>query len=687
MKKILSLFALLMMIVVGAKADTYKATYNGSEVSDPEGFFTHDTSGKFNLNNKFNGCTWDGITYTKGLKMEGTTTVMFTTENTATVTIVQSNWSTNTIKFDGNELPIADAEAITGGYVHTITGVAAGDHTVTRGSGENGLFAITVEDEAPAPTGEPAITKQPQDATYIIGSTDYPNMEVEAVASAGDLQYQWQYMNPLTSEYANIPDQITSAKTSVLSGQEAVAFVGSFVTGPATLWMRCIVSDDNGSVESSAAALIIKNKSVATPVVTPASGTYFSESITMTATCETEGATIYYLDGNDWLELPAEGVTFTETTSTQVKAICEGYDDSDIVSVSYTKFEKSDIVPINSETEWTLTSSLTLQLSGETMPKKSDELYTYSDIASLNNITLPAGFDGTTLAFSGEYVFRENNGAQNALLQFNTEVPGNVEIEFSNTGGSNKGRYVKVNDQIGEVEADGTTHRTETFFVEKGDVSITGYNPVPEGNPALRFYSIKFTPAEAPTVTINIEGFATFSCEKHVEIAPGTAGVKVYYANDVKDGKLYLAELGDGMIPAETGVVLAGEAGTVVQFVEIDDPQLEIDNLLKPTTTANGLVPVPENPTDGSPDALTLDGKTFKTFTGATFNANKAYLVKHEIVNAMAGNTLEIVFEGEATAITDINANENADSVAPAKVIKNGQLFIGNYNVAGQQVK
>ena len=39
-----------------------------------------------------------------------------------------------------------------------------------------------------------------------------------------------------------------------------------------------------------------------------------------------------------------------------------------------------------------------------------------------------------------------------------------------------------------------------------------------------------------------------------------------------------------------------------------------------------------------------------------------------------------------STAITNVNANDNAKA-APAKVIKGGKLYIGNYNAAGQQVK
>ena len=77
--------------------------------------------------------------------MESTTKILFTTTEESTVTIVQSTWSDNTINFDGAELAIASAADGTGCRIYTLTEVAAGNHNITRGSGESGLFYIKVE--------------------------------------------------------------------------------------------------------------------------------------------------------------------------------------------------------------------------------------------------------------------------------------------------------------------------------------------------------------------------------------------------------------------------------------------------------------------------------------------------------------------------------------------------------------
>ena len=116
MRKILSLLALMMLAITSSWAvDVSTLTLNGSEVSSPENFFSHDTSGKFNFNTKFNDAEYDGISFTSGLKMEGNTKILFTTSAVGTVTIVQSTWSANTIKFDDEELAVDGAAAGTVG--------------------------------------------------------------------------------------------------------------------------------------------------------------------------------------------------------------------------------------------------------------------------------------------------------------------------------------------------------------------------------------------------------------------------------------------------------------------------------------------------------------------------------------------------------------------------------------------
>ena len=156
MKKILSLMALLLLTVATAWAGT--ATFNlgaAPGTMSPANFFTHGDgtdAQKWNFNSKYNGGEYDGITFSNGLKMEGSTFINFTTNQVSTVTIVKATSANDskTIKFDGNELAINAAVAGTGCQIFTLTDVAVGAHSITRGSGESGLFYVKVEwEDAP----------------------------------------------------------------------------------------------------------------------------------------------------------------------------------------------------------------------------------------------------------------------------------------------------------------------------------------------------------------------------------------------------------------------------------------------------------------------------------------------------------------------------------------------------------
>lgn len=194
MKKQLRLLLLTLMAVLmsgnGYAGDTYSIAFNGSNVEYKNGvkqdnlsFFSYN-SDKHNFNTKFNGASYAGIDFKSGLKMEGATNVSFTSTAASTVTIVQSTWSENTIKFDGGELAVANASTGTGCRIYTVSDVKAGTHSVTRGSGESGIFYINVEYtgasisvlETPVisfneKTGEVTITGD-TNATSIVYTTD-----------------------------------------------------------------------------------------------------------------------------------------------------------------------------------------------------------------------------------------------------------------------------------------------------------------------------------------------------------------------------------------------------------------------------------------------------------------------------------------------------------------------------------
>ncbi len=80
---------------------------------------------------------------------------------------------------------------------------------------------------------------------------------------------------------------------------------------------------------------------VAAPVLTPGS-TNFTDQLTVTATCATDGATIYYtMDGSEPTTsstvFPAEGLTLTETTTVKAMAANGELENSNVAEETYTK--------------------------------------------------------------------------------------------------------------------------------------------------------------------------------------------------------------------------------------------------------------------------------------------------------------------------------------------------------------
>lgn len=175
------------------------------------------------------------------------------------------------------------------------------------------------------------------------------------------------------------------------------------------------------------------------------------------------------------------------------------------VAISYTAM----VTPVELQTvSGTVTWDISTDITGDVQFAEGDrDERVYANIPGLE---FKSTFDATTLAFAGEWAFRAANScAQNGTLHLIASAPGTVEVTFSNTGGSNKNRFVKVTcgeaePTIGKVEADGTTKRTEKFDVVAGDVYIAGYTPDEGGNSALRFFKVVYTEGDATGIqTVN----------------------------------------------------------------------------------------------------------------------------------------------------------------------------------------
>lgn len=179
---------------------TNALTLNNKVVSNPESFFkvkenktnTREDNSTYiegwDFNSKFTDCSYDGNDFTSGLKMNSDAEISFTTTELSTVTIVQSTWSSHTIKLNGNELKISEAETGEGCYIYTIPHVAAGTYTITRGSGETGLFYVKVEGETTEKEKSGINIVAPQYTMVYDNTTVYVDLEEDDTKK---YTYQW----------------------------------------------------------------------------------------------------------------------------------------------------------------------------------------------------------------------------------------------------------------------------------------------------------------------------------------------------------------------------------------------------------------------------------------------------------------------------------------------------------------
>ena len=316
-----------------------------------------------------------------------------------------------------------------------------------------------------------------------------------------------------------------------------------------------------------------------------------------------------------------------------------------------------------------------IKLTDETTPSKSTEFL----LANIENYgyNAPASTFGNAqqLLMTTEYVVREGKYWQGGSIKFNTTVPGKITVVYSNTGNRDdeaQRRFLNVNGinyGVGTMTSKSTT--TTTVSVAAGEVAITGkFGPSVEDQTGqyLRINSITFTPTTTETVTIPTEGVATYVTKSALDFSTVNGTIKAYAVTNVGATSATTAEV--GQVPAGTPLLIKGAAGEYdVEIVESAD---DIENLLK---VSDGTIVGGDDIYAYSKTAL----KFKKVAATVKIPAGKCYL------QANAGDAIDIDFEGEATAITNVNGNAN--SAAPVKVLTAKGVQIGKFNVAGQQVK
>ncbi len=248
----------------------------------------------------------------------------------------------------------------------------------------------------------------------------------------------------------------------------------------------------------------------------------------------------------------------------------------------------------------------------------------------------------------------------------------------SGTGGARNIKVYRNGEQLETPTATADKDKTITIALDENATNMVLIESNQTGGDGgFTKYAI-----EKATPTINVvlgaNGYSTFRPGLNVKLA---SGATVYTAK-IQDGAVVLSEVAaDAVIGYDEGVILKGTEGETAVFTVVEDEATELDNDL---IGANALT----NFDDYTYPYVLASNGTKTSFVKLTSDYYDEMFGKAFIVYAgMQEGSLDIQFEGEATAINNVNANDNANSDAPVKVIKNGKLFIGNYNVAGQLVK
>lgn len=617
MKKLFTLLTLLLCAVAGVNAETYKITFNGKNGGDTD-YFSWNTS-KHNFNSKFNGCTYDGVSYTSGLKMEGATSVSWTSTAEATVTIVQSTWSANTIKLDGKELAVADAETITGGRVYTIANVAAGSHSMTRGSGESGVFAIYVEY-----TG--AVKTQLSDPVITFNAAT-GQVSIASVANATKVTYT------------------TDGKTPTA---ESTEYTAPFDAADGTVVKAIAIGDDVSYINSNVASetVILTGITIADPVVKQSYGTVAISCASVNATIE------YSLDNGTSWNTYSRAFTLTTDTNIKARASRTGCTTSAIVDETITA------VPANTKTKTIVMGYGAFEGSGKVLTGRSDDVangYTLTmltdqdkswgernkiDISSISaertticgsngvqcRLDLPDGVKATKLTLYS-YVNSATTTTNSAWKEVNGENLNSVINDVP------MGAFTDVADY-------NTNPDVRIFPLDEVTGSITFTN----GGLQTCFVIELDVLEDNATATIGSTGWSTFVCGAPLDFT-GISGVKAYIVTGHSGNAITTTQM-IGTVPANTPLLLEGTTTAIpVAASSLTDVSA---NLLKAGTGAA------VSKEDGKTKYV-LSAKegnaVFKKInaTDATVPAGKAYL---EFAEEILAPELDIVFNGDVTGIS-----------------------------------
>ena len=273
-----------------------------------------------------------------------------------------------------------------------------------------------------------------------------------------------------------------------------------------------------------------------------------------------------------------------------------------------------------------------------------------------------------------------------------------ISIQGGNIDGGSAGAVIVTDKTKGEVTVvggeitgnvtAGTTVLTEEEamyqFLPGGNNDDNAYYVEVTQDPETGKYSYEVQPDLSRAVTINSYGWSTFSADEDRRLPDGLTAYKALYTPG--DDAIELVQL-NGNIPANTGVILAGETNGAFTLGGNNVTDLA-DNL-----EGNKLVRWDAYSFAETQNIYVLVGYELYKYMGATMKKNKAYLDlgTDQSPYGAPARVRMVIAETEEVEQTEAVERVEAASVKAVKFVENGEILIRRgenvYNLQGQIVK
>lgn len=315
----------------------------------------------------------------------------------------------------------------------------------------------------------------------------------------------------------------------------------------------------------------IVSTQVIKPVLSPEDGTTFTESLTVTASCATEGATIYYTTNGDIpttgsYVFPANGLTITETTTIKAMAANGELENSEVVTATYEKKVMQGVADELTADDFTATSS------------------SYQDF---DNVAKPSGavYAGNSATSHGAIQLRTtNNNAGIVTTQSGGQRVASVEVEWNSETSSSRvlsiygstTAYAAASDLYGTSQGEllGELKKGETTLTIEGDYPYIGLRSKSGAMYLDKVTIVWETPGEATQVSapkFEPASGTIFTESLNVTASCATEGAIIYYTTN-------------GDTPTTKSEVLTADGVTINETTTIKAMAAMANGSLDPST-------------------------------------------------------------------------------------------------------